>query len=175
MAVMSELGLSFQQSMALMRLDPDEPLPMSALASALQCDNSNVTGIVDRMEASGLVERRPFEGDRRVKAVALTPLGELVRGQVQSRAGTPPPGIAALSEADTAKLREILQRAVDATPQPAPPAPARRTSPSAGSAAPPASARPPRRPRSASSRSRARCGAARRRAGPRRGTRGGRS
>ena len=49
MALMTELGLSFQQSMALMRLQPEEPLPMSALATALHCDNSNVTGIVDRM------------------------------------------------------------------------------------------------------------------------------
>jgi DNA-binding MarR family transcriptional regulator len=114
MAVMNELGLSFQQSMALMRLEPDEPLPMSALAAALHCDNSNVTGIVDRMEAGGLVERRASERDRRVKAVALTPLGESVRDQVRRRAGTPPPPIAALSEEDAAQLRDILQRALDA-------------------------------------------------------------
>ncbi len=114
MAVMSELGLSFQQSMALMRLEPDEPLPMSALATALQCDNSNVTGIVDRMEAHGLVERRPAARDRRVKAVALTPHGEAVRDEVRRRAGTPPPGIARLSEEDAALLRDVLQRAVDA-------------------------------------------------------------
>src|SRR5215208_5606241 len=88
MAAMTELGLSFQQSMALMRLEPDEPLPMSALAAALQCDNSNVTGIVDRMEAGGLVERRASKRDRRVKAVAITPLGEMVREQVRRRAGT---------------------------------------------------------------------------------------
>jgi DNA-binding MarR family transcriptional regulator len=114
MAVMSELGLSFQQSMALMRLEPDEPLPMSSLAAALHCDNSNVTGIVDRMEASGLVERRASARDRRVKAVALTPLGESVREQVRSRAGTPPPPIAALSDEDAAALRDVLQRALDA-------------------------------------------------------------
>jgi DNA-binding MarR family transcriptional regulator len=131
MAVMSELGLSFQQSMALSRLEPDEPVPMSALAVALQCDNSNVTGIVDRMEAAGLVERRSFEGDRRVKAVALTPLGESVREQVRRRAGSPPPPIAALSEEDAELLRDVLQRAIDATPQTVPAAPARRTSPSA--------------------------------------------
>ena len=131
MAVMSELGLSFQQSMALSRLQPDEPVPMSALAAALQCDNSNVTGIVDRMEAAGLVERRAFEGDRRVKAVALTPLGEMVRDQVRRRAGTPPPEIAALSEQDAELLRDILERAVEATRPTAPAAPARRTSPSA--------------------------------------------
>ena len=130
MAVMSELGLSFQQSMALSRLEPDEPVPMSALATALQCDNSNVTGIVDRMEAAGLVERRAFEGDRRVKAVALTPLGELVRDQVRTHAGTPPPEIAGLSEEDATLLRDVLRRAV-ATPLTAPAAPARRTSPSA--------------------------------------------
>ena len=32
---------------------------MSALAGLLMCDNSNVTGIVDRLEALGLVERKP--------------------------------------------------------------------------------------------------------------------
>jgi DNA-binding MarR family transcriptional regulator len=114
MAVMSELGLSFQQSMALMRLEPDEPLPMSALAAALHCDNSNVTGIVDRMETGGLVERRASERDRRVKAVALTPLGEVVRDQVRLRAGTPPPAIAALSDEDAELLRDVLKRALAA-------------------------------------------------------------
>ena len=111
---MSELGLSFQQSMALMRLEPDEPMPMSTLALALQCDNSNVTGIVDRMEAHGLVERRPSDRDRRVKAVALTPHGEAVREEVRRRAGTPPTAIAALSDEDATLLRDLLQRALDA-------------------------------------------------------------
>jgi DNA-binding MarR family transcriptional regulator len=113
MAVFSELGLSFQQAMALGHLEPDEPLPMSALAGALQCDNSNVTGIVDRLEAAGLAERRAAERDRRVKTVVLTPHGEAVRDEVRRRAGTPPPEIARLSEADAEQLREILQRALD--------------------------------------------------------------
>ena len=51
MATLNELGLAPMQSMALMQLKPGEPLPMSALATALMCDNSNVTGIVDRLEA----------------------------------------------------------------------------------------------------------------------------
>jgi len=115
MAVFTELGLSFQQSMALMHLEPDAPLQMSALAGALQCDNSNVTGIVDRLEAAGLAERRAAERDRRVKTVVLTPHGEAVRGELRRRAGTPPPEIARLSEADAETLREILQRALDAS------------------------------------------------------------
>ena len=48
-----------RRSCALRQLDPDEPKPMSELAAALRCDNSNVTGIVDRLEDRGLVERRP--------------------------------------------------------------------------------------------------------------------
>ena len=118
MAVFSELGLSFQQAMALGHLNADEPLPMSALAGALQCDNSNVTGIVDRLEAAGLAERRPAERDRRVKTVVLTPPGEAVRSEVRRRAGTPPPEIAALSEEDAELLRDVLRRAVaTATPR----------------------------------------------------------
>ena len=113
MAVFSELGLSFQQAMALGHLEPQEPLPMSALATALQCDNSNVTGIVDRLEAAGLAERRAAERDRRVKTVVLTPHGEAVRDEVRRRAGTPPPEIAALSDDDAEQLRAILQRALD--------------------------------------------------------------
>src|SRR5919204_5994412 len=65
MAIASEFDLSPPQVMALRHLDPDEPKPMSELALALRCDNSNVTGIVDRLEDRGLVERRPGERDRR--------------------------------------------------------------------------------------------------------------
>ena len=112
LAVMAELGLSFQQSMALMRLQPGEPLTMSALAGEMQCDNSNVTGIVDRLEAAGLAERRPAEHDRRVKTIVLTAKGESLRAEVQRRAGQPPPELAALSEQDAAVLRDVLLRAV---------------------------------------------------------------
>ena len=47
---LGELGLGFAQAHALRMLDPEEPLPMSALAERLFCDASNVTGIVDRLE-----------------------------------------------------------------------------------------------------------------------------
>jgi DNA-binding MarR family transcriptional regulator len=112
-AILSELGISPQQSMALGTLEPGNPLPMSALAEALQCDNSNITGIVDRLEAAGLAERRPHEGDRRVKAVVLTEKGEWMRVEIQRRAGEPPPKIAALSVQDAIALRDILARAFE--------------------------------------------------------------
>jgi len=116
-AVLSEMGLSPQQSMAISTLKPGEPMPMSALAEAMHCDNSSITGIVDRLEAAGLAERRPSERDRRVKAVVLTRKGELTRIEIDRRAGEPPPRLAALPEADAVALRDILARALEDDPQ----------------------------------------------------------
>jgi DNA-binding MarR family transcriptional regulator len=112
-AILSELGLSPQQSMALTTLRPGRPLPMSALAEAMHCDNSNITGIVDRLEAAGLAERRPDERDRRVKAVVLTEKGEWTRIEIDRRAGEPPPQLAKLPDDDAAALRDILARALE--------------------------------------------------------------
>ena len=112
-AILSEMGLSPQQSMDLSTLQPGEPMPMSALAEALHCDNSNVTGIVDRLEAAGLAERQPGERDRRVKAVVLTEKGEWTRIEIERRAGQPPPRLAKLSEEDAVLLRDILARALE--------------------------------------------------------------
>ena len=67
LAIASEFELSPPQVRALGVLDPDRPVPMSDLAEALHCDNSNVTGIVDRLEKRGLIERRASEHDRRVR------------------------------------------------------------------------------------------------------------
>ena len=111
-AILSEMGLSPQQSMAISTLKPGEPMPMSALAEAMHCDNSNVTGIVDRLEAAGLAERRPSERDRRVKAVVLTDKGERTRIEIERRAGQPPPRLAHLSDEDAVALRDILARAL---------------------------------------------------------------
>ena len=113
MATLNQLGLAPMQSMALMQLRPGEPIPMSALATALMCDNSNVTGIVDRLEALGLVERRPSEHDRRVKTLVVTPKGIELRGEVERHMSVPPPPLAGLSDEDAAALRDILERALD--------------------------------------------------------------
>jgi len=106
-----ELSLTFVQAHALRLLDPERPLPMSSLAELLFCDASNVTGIADRLESRGLVERRSAEGDRRVKVLTLTPAGAALRGRVLEIMGEPPEAIAALSPADQRALRDILRRA----------------------------------------------------------------
>jgi DNA-binding MarR family transcriptional regulator len=72
-----------------------------------------VTGIVDRLEKRGLVERRSAEGDRRVKALTLTPAGVELREEVMALMSEPPEAIASLSVADQRVLRDILARAVE--------------------------------------------------------------
>ena len=90
----------------------DEPRPMGELAQQMHCDNSNITGIVDRLTERGLVERRAAEGDRRVKLVALTDEGRAIRAELIRRRTEPPEEIAALSEADLRKLHQIFSEAV---------------------------------------------------------------
>ena len=111
-AALAELGLTFAQAHALRLLDPERPSPMSGLAELLVCDASNVTGIADRLEARGLVERRAVGADRRVKTLALTPAGVELRARVADLMSEPPAAIAALSAEDQRTLRDILRRAV---------------------------------------------------------------
>ena len=96
-----------------------QPRTMSEVANALQCDNSNVTGIVDSLEQKGLARRRPSEEDRRVKLIELTPEGRKVHARLETAFATPPGWVDGLSKEDQRTLRDILQRAVDArTPGP---------------------------------------------------------
>jgi DNA-binding MarR family transcriptional regulator len=53
-------------------------MPMSKLADALDVSVASLTGIIDRMEARGLVERRREPGDRRVVLVHRTQAGDAV-------------------------------------------------------------------------------------------------
>jgi MarR family transcriptional regulator, organic hydroperoxide resistance regulator len=101
------LGLTMPQAELLRGLG--SPLPMNQIAGRMHCDASNVTGIVDRLEGRGLVERRVRADDRRVKEIALTPEGRRLKRQVDGvLRGTP--GFGALHAEDQATLRGLLAR-----------------------------------------------------------------
>ena len=108
----SQLDLHPAQAGALLQMEPGEPRPMHELATLLACDNSNVTGIIDRLEARGLVARRPYEQDRRVKHVVLTSVGEELRAQLLAQVGRAPAGIDRLSPGEQRQLRDLLRRVV---------------------------------------------------------------
>src|SRR5579875_3970500 len=68
-------GLTRPQAGALQQLRTYGASSMGEIAARLYCDASNVTGIVDRLEARGLVWRSAHPTDRRVKQIVLTPEG----------------------------------------------------------------------------------------------------
>jgi DNA-binding MarR family transcriptional regulator len=79
-------GLSLVHLNVLTVLDMDGTLPMRALAESLDVSQASATGIVDRMEQRGLVERQRDEADRRVIRVALTDEGRgLIAGLASER------------------------------------------------------------------------------------------
>lgn len=110
-ALAAEFELSPVQAHVLRQLG-EAPLAMSTLAGYLSCDASNVTGLVDRMEARGLVERRSSEQDRRVKMLVLTEAGAALRERLLDRIAEPPEAIAALPDEDLRALRDIMRRAL---------------------------------------------------------------
>ncbi|MGW3633601.1 MarR family winged helix-turn-helix transcriptional regulator [Streptomyces sp. NPDC005122] len=87
-----------------------EPLPMRRLAQKLKCEPSNVTGIVDRLEVRGLVERRPDPSDRRVKLAAATEEGRRVAHSLRESLRFAREPLAGLSREERVSLRDLLQR-----------------------------------------------------------------
>ena len=109
-AAVAELDLAPVQARALHELDVDPPISMRELAERLNSDPSNVTGLIDRLEARGLVERRPDPKDRRVKGLALTSAGARMRECLFARLYSAPRSVAELSQPDQRALRDVLQR-----------------------------------------------------------------
>ncbi len=76
-AALATVGLSMAKQSALTKLaEAGEPLTLSDLAVRLSCVRSNMTQLVDRLEADGFVKRVDDPADRRVVRAELTPLGE---------------------------------------------------------------------------------------------------
>ena len=88
----------------------DGPLPMGSVAEVLSCDASTVTGIADRLEERGLIQRQVDPADRRVKLLALTATGRDLVESIDGPFTTEIPGIARLSEAERTELTRLLLR-----------------------------------------------------------------
>lgn len=111
-AALVEVDLSVAKYSALKQLAAaDEPLSLSDMATRLVCVRSNVSQLVDRLEADGLVRRVEDPKDRRCVRAALTGLGrerqaagaerlESVRNEI----------VEVLSEVDRGALERALER-----------------------------------------------------------------
>ena len=73
---LGQVGLSLAKFGALSHLvKAGEPLSLSECAAKMTCVRSNITQLVDRLEADGLVRRVEDPADRRAVRAAVTPLG----------------------------------------------------------------------------------------------------
>jgi DNA-binding MarR family transcriptional regulator len=80
-------SLSLVHLMVLNLLEAEGPQSMGGLAEALDVSVASATGIVNRMERRGLVERERGEVDRRLILVSLTPAGAAVFSEMSARRG----------------------------------------------------------------------------------------
>ncbi len=87
------------------------PLPQQRLAEFLGVDRATVAALVDDLEARGLAERHPTQGDRRAKAVRLTNAGRQLHERADAAAWDQERRtFAALDVAERDQLRQLLLR-----------------------------------------------------------------
>ncbi|MGC7872822.1 MarR family transcriptional regulator [Desulfosporosinus sp. SYSU MS00001] len=71
--VFEESGITMPQMMVMGILGKEKTLKITELSGKLSLSNSTVSGIIDRLENMGLVERKRSEEDRRVVYVSVSP------------------------------------------------------------------------------------------------------
>ena len=109
---LAEVGLSLPKLAALHQLSQaGDSLPLGQLAERLACVKSNVTQLVDRLEADGLVVRAADPNDRRSRLAVITESGKSAyeRGiELQQRAEREIFG--ALTKEESSALHELLDK-----------------------------------------------------------------
>ncbi len=123
-----EISLTLAQCRTLVRLEGHEGLSQARLAQLADVEPMTMVRILDRMETSGLLERRPDPADRRARRLYLTPRARPLLEQIWRLAeATRAEAFAGVGRRQRDAFLEVLERvhgnlsALDAIP-PAPPA-----------------------------------------------------
>ncbi len=103
-------GLTPNDARALWSLNANEGRPIGQLAREWECDASNATFIVGRLEKSGLARRYDNPADRRMKLVELTSKGARTKSELMEEYRAVPPQILQLNEADLRTLAGVLEK-----------------------------------------------------------------
>jgi DNA-binding MarR family transcriptional regulator len=112
-AAAHELSLIQVRLLGILR---DREPGMNELARHLELEKSSLSGLVDRAEARGLVERVPSADDRRAATVRLTPLGrQLARTIADKVRKEVAVLLAVLPDKDRARLTALVGRIVSST------------------------------------------------------------
>lgn len=102
-------NISSAQLICLVTLYENGPMPPSQIAKLMMVNSSTITGIIDRLEQKGLVERMRISTDRRVITIELTKNGEVLAENA------PPPiqhklfdGLSKVSEEEIKNIADSL-------------------------------------------------------------------
>lgn len=107
----SQVGVHPGQAACLFALRGEEGLSQRDLARRLLVSAPTVTGIVQKMERAGLVERKPDEHDQRLMRIRLTAHGrEVAAALAETFASQAESMFAGLTQADLAELSRLLTR-----------------------------------------------------------------
>jgi DNA-binding MarR family transcriptional regulator len=100
---------------AALRAVAEQPgIEQTALSDAIAYDRSTIGGLVDRLEAKGMMRREAGTRDRRTKQLTLTPAGTKLLRELQSRVPRVQKRILApLSAEEQATFTALLERVVD--------------------------------------------------------------
>ena len=81
--LLADLDVHVGQEMILVALWQEDGVPMTQLADRLEVQPPTVTRMVQRMESSGLVERKTSPDDQRVSLVHVTAKGRSIRSDIE--------------------------------------------------------------------------------------------
>jgi DNA-binding MarR family transcriptional regulator len=96
---------------ALFALWKEDGLKVVELGRRSGLETSTMTGLIDRMERDGLVERRDDENDRRVQRINLTEKGrEVMNPALQAIDGTLATVFQGITPEDMSKATDVLKR-----------------------------------------------------------------
>jgi len=115
---LAAVGLSIPKLMALGRLvESGDSLPLGHLAERLACVKSNVTQLVDRLEADGLVSRAPDPNDGRSRLAVITQAGREAYDQgIRIHRAAEQELFGALSPDESSALARIIEKLERARP-----------------------------------------------------------
>lgn len=109
MAIAEKHKLTVMQMYTLCLLESGKAIPMNILSNNLNCDASNITGIVERLFTQKYIKREENPHDRREKMLTLTPKGIKLCEKISEAITTYQPEVLKkLSQKQKQQLLEIL-------------------------------------------------------------------
>jgi DNA-binding MarR family transcriptional regulator len=112
--LLDELGLSMWGYIALSHLAHAPAETQLALAQAISYDKTRLIGLLDELEADGLITRTPDPADRRARIISLTTAGTGRHATARRAIRKMEDGVLAdVSTAERTRLRRTLARLAD--------------------------------------------------------------